>query len=320
MKIVVQGAERAQEVPGIEAAELFGTLAFAPDSAALADGLPGADVLLGWNFQGEELAERWSLARDLKWIHWCGAGVDAALFPGLADSDVILTNARGLFDRAMAEYVLGYMLAETKGFRGTWDAQAERRWSYRLSRKLAGTRAAVFGVGGIGRETARLLKAAGVEVVGVGRSEREGDPDFGTIRGRDAVSDVASSIDWAIGVLPSTAETEKYFDAGFFNALKPGAYFINIGRGKAVDDTVLLDALKSGRVAGAMLDVFHTEPLPEDSPFWTAPNLFVSPHMSGDYKDYQIDMVAQFLDNLARYAGDGSLVNVVDKKLGFVSS
>ena len=172
MKILVHGAEEMAQVPGLETVGTDTEIGFAPDEASLGQGLPGTDILLGWDFRGRDLANQWDHADSLKWIHWGGAGVDAVLFPALADSDVVLTNSRGLFDRAMAEYVLGYMLAEVKGFRTTLRSQDQSEWNYRGTVKLAGSKAAVFGVGSIGREIATLLKAVDVEVTGVGRSER----------------------------------------------------------------------------------------------------------------------------------------------------
>ena len=124
--------------------------------------------------------------------------------------------------------------------------------------------------------------------------------------------------DWVIGVLPGTEETRAFFDAGFFAAMKPTARFINIGRGMSVDEPALLDALQSGGIAGAGLDVFATEPLPDDDPLWSAPNLIVSPHISGDYLEYQQDLVAQFLGNVDRYLSGEPLINVVDKAAGYV--
>ena len=128
MKIVINGAESISDVPGIDALSGEVELVCAPDAERLAEVLPGADILLGWNFKGRDLPDAWGVADQLKWIHWCGAGVDAVMFPELAASDVMLTNARGLFDRAMAEYVAGYMISEMKGFRRTLAAQAQSTW------------------------------------------------------------------------------------------------------------------------------------------------------------------------------------------------
>ena len=189
-----------------------------------------------------------------------------------------------------------------------------------MTRKVAGTRAVICGVGAIGREVARLLGAVGVEVSGVGRKARSGDPDFGEIHTLDAAADAIAAADWVVGVMPLTSETTGYFNERFFARMNPDARFINIGRGQSVDEPSLIAALKNGQIAGAMLDVFCTEPLPQDDPMWDAPNLVISPHMSGDYAEYHADMTQQFLANLKRYKAGEPLTNLVDKSLGFVAS
>ncbi len=320
VKIVVNGAVTISEVPGLEAIASEAELVCAPDAEQLAAALPGAEILLGWNFRGRDLPDAWTLADNLKWIHWCGAGVDAVMFEELANSNVILSNARGIFDRAMAEYVAGYVISEMKLFRETWRNQDQRAWNYRKTHKVAGTRAVVFGVGSIGREVAKLLCALGIDVSGVGRTMREGDADFSMIYSQNDAQSAVGDADWVVGVMPLTAETTNFFDAGLFGAMKPGSRFINIGRGASVVEADLISALESGHLGGAMLDVFQTEPLPEDDPIWQAPNIMISPHMSGDYSAFQPDMVQLFIDNFRRYQAGEPLQNVVDKGLGFVAT
>ena len=319
MKLLVNGATSADELPGFDVLKIPGEVCFAPDQPSLQQHLPGTDVLLGWNFRGRQLQDSWSAVDSLKWIHWCGAGVDAVLFPELANSDVVLTNSRGIFDTAMAEYVLGYMLYEVKKFPATLAAQKEKRWDYKMTRKLAGQTAAIVGVGSIGREVARLLQAVGVNTIGVGRSERDNDALFGRIRSVSDVHDIVADVDWVVGVLPSTAKSDGIFDAEFFSAMNSSARYINIGRGRAQDETALVAALEKGSIAGAMIDVFCEEPLPTESPLWNAPNLFVSPHMSGDFAEFEEDLVKLFLKNMQHYVDGYSLLNVVDKRLGFVA-
>lgn len=319
MKLVVQGAEKISDVPGLHEVATGIEVVCAPDVDALEKHLPGADILLGWDFRGRDLADCWHCVDKLQWIHWCGAGVDAALFPELVESDVILTNARGIFDRAMAEYVLGYMLSEAKLFKQVLAAQEQQHWQYRMTDKLAGQSVLIFGVGSIGREIARVLKAMDLKVSGVGRTARAGDDCFETIHAASDAAEIVGEPDWVIGVMPSTPETDRLFDASIFNAMKSTARFINVGRGRALDEPALLEALSNGTIAGAMLDVFDTEPLPSDSPMWSAPNLFVSPHISGDYKQHKADLAQQFIDNLARYQQGQPPNNTVNKQLGFVS-
>jgi phosphoglycerate dehydrogenase-like enzyme len=318
MKIVVQGVGDPQEVPGIETLGAEYEVAFAPDTQTLKAAIPGADILLGWRFNRSGLQESWPLAKALRWIQWSGAGVDSLLFPALVDSDVIVTNARGIYDRAMAEYVIGLMLAQAKGFAETFASQARREWNFRFTERLAGTRVAFVGVGSIAREVGGLLKAFGLAIEGVGRTARRGVPVFGDVHGFPSLAQVVGRADWVVAVLPRTPDTENVFDAGFFAAMKPGARFINIGRGTCVDEAALVAALESGHLKGAALDVFRTEPLDKADPLWSAPNLIVSPHMSGDYVEYRTSLFALFADNLARFRNGEPLRNVVDKAAGYV--
>ncbi len=320
VKLLVQGAAGASDVPGLDQLDAGIELAFAKDAETLRQHLPGTDALLGWDFRGRDLEECWDAAGSLKWIHWCGAGVDAVLFDGLRNSDVILTNSRGIFDRAMAEYVLGYLVSEVKLFWQTYDLQRQNEWKFRLTSKLSGQSALIFGVGSIGREIARVLKAMDMSVAGVGRTARSGDADFGEIHALGDATAALSAADWVIAVMPGTPETQGIFDARMFAAMKPTARFVNVGRGTAVDEAALVYALENGTIAGAMLDVFRTEPLPAASPLWQTPNLFLSPHMSGDYRENFDDLATLFLHNLARYRDGQPLRNVVDKALGFVST
>jgi phosphoglycerate dehydrogenase-like enzyme len=318
--IVVLGAERVEDAPPLAPLAEDETLRFVPggDAAALARALPGAEILLGWDFRAEDLKQAWPAADALRWIQWCAAGVDTLMFDGLVKSDVVLTNARGIFDRGMAEYVLGMVLAFAKDLPALVADQQVHRWRYRMIERIDGRRVLIVGTGSIGREVARLLRAAGMEVTGVGRRARTDDPDFGTVRPAERLDELLGDADYVVSVLPSTAATQGLFDAERFARMAPTARFINIGRGSAVDEGALVAALTEGRLAGAALDVFHTEPLPADDPLWDAPNLIVTPHMSGDYHGYHDDVVALFRDNLARYRSGRPLRNVVDKTVGYV--
>ncbi len=318
MKLLVNGASGFEDVPRLNTIKGQMDVEFAPDGEALAEKLPGTEILLGWNFRGKELQTHWHLADDLKWIHWCGAGVDAVLFPALSESAVTLTNARGIFDRAMAEYVLATILSDAKHLRETYQLQAKSTWRHRMTHRIEGRRVVIIGVGSIGREIARLLNAAGMIVEGVGRTGRPGDADFDVIHAQTDVTTAVGPADWVVGILPSTAETDGIFSTEFFAAMKPTARFMNLGRGRSLDDDALSDALDRGAIAGAMLDVFTTEPLAENHRFWSTAGLVVSPHMSGDYVGFEEDVAQQFLDNLQRYRRGELLNNVVDKNLGFV--
>ena len=316
--VVIQGVESPGEVPGIEAIEANAEFRCVRGLDALRRALPGAEVLLGWNFAADDVTHAFDRADRLRWIQWGGAGVDAALFPALVESEVTLTNVRGVFDRAMAEYTLGMILAFAKGFRATDTLQRERRWLHRPTEPVTGTKALVVGVGSIGRAIARVLRAAGIEVEGVGRTARDGDAEFGRVHGNEDLDRELGSADWVVLVTPLTGQTRGLFDAARFAAMKSTARFFNLGRGALVDEPALIEAIETGAIAGAGLDVFSEEPLPAASPLWGMENVVVSPHMSGDFHGHETAMASVFIDNFRRYRAGEPLVNVVDKQLGFV--
>lgn len=318
--LVVQGARRIDEVPRLAELENEAEIRLVTSSDELRAALPGAEAMLSWNLCADSLRQAWDSARDLRWIHWGGAGVDAAMFAELKQSEIVLTNARGVFDQPMAEWVLGMILCFAKRFPQTLEFQAKHEWNYRLSETAAGKQGLVVGVGSIGRAVGRLLQAAGMRVDGVGRSARDGGADFNHIH---AIADLHTQLplaDYVVLITPLTAETRNLFGSAEFAAMARHARFINIGRGALVVEADLLQALHDGQIAGAALDVFVEEPLPEDSPFWSAPNCLVSPHMSGDCFESEAAMADQFMANWARFIAGEPFINVVDKALGFVSS
>jgi phosphoglycerate dehydrogenase-like enzyme len=317
LSVLIHGASHVDEVPGLSKAGDIARWRFAKTLDELERELDGAQVLLGWDFRAGDLEQAWRHASELRWVHWGGAGVDALLFPALVESDVQITNARGAFDVPMAEYVLGLVIAMAKGFATTLKAQGEHRWHYRTEERIAGKRALVVGSGSIGRAIARLLAQAGLQVRGVGRTARDGDADFGHVHGIGELDALLPEADYVVLITPLTADTRGLFDTGRFACMHPGARFINVGRGALVDETALLKALNAGALAGAALDVFQEEPLPADSPLWDAPNLLVSPHMSGDTHDFKQVVAQQFLDNLKRYVAGEPLENCINKNTGF---
>lgn len=317
--VVVLGASGVADLPGGDQLENEVNFRFAATAEQLRQALPGSEILLGWNFRADELSAAWESATDLAWIHWCGAGVDAVLFPELRQSRVVLTNARGVFDRPIAEYVLGLVLALAKGFPRTFAAQTVRTWAYRLNETIDGRPVLVVGTGSIGRTIARLLRVVGMHVSGVGRTARQQDADFDCIYAVKDLDDVLGGFDFVINVAPLTDDTRGLFSRRQFAAMRTTARFINVGRGASVDEAALLEALRTGEISGAALDVFDAEPLPDDSPLWTANNLVISPHMSGDYVGHHRTLLEQFTANLRRYLRGETLLNIVDKTAGFVN-
>ena len=289
------------------------------DEKSLVNELPSADVLLVWNFTSPAVRAAWPGGGPRpRWVHTPSAGVDRLLCPELIASETVVTNARGVFDQPIAEYVTGLVLAMAKDFPGTWELQRQRRWRHRETLRVEGSRAVVVGSGPIGQAIGRALMALGVRVSLVGRTERDRDPDFGRLHGGDALADLLPEADWVVCAAPLTDSTRGMFDRTAFDRMKPGGRFVNIGRGPQVVLDDLVDALRSGTIAGAALDVFETEPLDSDSPLWDVPGLLISPHMSGDTLGWRDDLAEQFLDNFDRWEAGEPLTNVVDKRLGYI--
>lgn len=298
--------------------ELAGRVELRPvEEEALGAALRGADALLLWDFFSPALREVWGAADRLRWVHVAAAGVDTLLFDELRASEVVVTNARGVFDRPIAEFVLGAVLAHAKLVHESHDLQREHRWRHRETRGVQGARALVVGTGGIGRETVRLLRAVGMEVAAAGSSARS-DPDLGPVVASSDLAEHVGDVDYLVNAAPLTPATRGLVDARVLAALPPSAHLVNVGRGATVVEEDLLAALRRGALDGATLDVFATEPLPPDSPVWDAPGVVVSPHMSGDVVGWRDTLARQFVDNAQRWLDGQPLRNVVDKQRGYV--
>ncbi|MFC8421457.1 D-2-hydroxyacid dehydrogenase [Streptomyces sp. NPDC057236] len=283
------------------------------DASTLAERLPSADVLLVWDFTSHAVREAWpGEGPRPRWVHTASAGVDHLLCPELAASDTVVTNARGVFDRPIAEYVAALVLAFAKDLPRTLDLQRERTWRHRESRRVAGTRAVVVGSGPIGRAIAGTLTALGVKTALVGRTARAG------VHGPDDLDRLLARADWVIAAAPLTESTRGMFDARRFGVMQPSAHFVNVGRGQLVVEDALAEAVRRRWIAGAALDVFENEPLTPDSPLWRLPGLVVSPHMSGDTVGWRDELGEQFVELFELWAAGRPLENVVDKQRGYV--
>ncbi|MFF9585771.1 D-2-hydroxyacid dehydrogenase [Streptomyces achromogenes] len=283
------------------------------DAAHLARRLPAADVLLVWDFTSHAVREAWpGDGPRPRWVHTASAGVDHLLCPELAASDTVVTNARGIFEQPVAEYVAALVLAVAKDLPRTLAHQREHAWLHRETRRVAGTHACVVGSGPVGRAIVRALKALEVRTALVGRVPRTG------IHGPDDLDRLISRADWVIAAAPLTERTHRMFDTHRFGVMQPSAFFVNVGRGGLVDEEALVRALERRWIAGAALDVFAAEPLTADSPLWELPGLIVSPHMSGDTFGWRDRLGAQFVELYERWAAGRPLRNVVDKTRGYV--
>jgi phosphoglycerate dehydrogenase-like enzyme len=313
---IVDAVDR--RLPDLGGVEALARTARVSSVAELEEHLDELEIVFAWNFDRPALLDLVPRAPRLRWIQSISAGVEEFAQPVLTEHGVVLTSAAGVYDPGLAESVLGFLLALSA--RILEDARlAPGSWPSDGTRLLRGTTALIVGAGSIGTETGRLLRAVGVRVRGIARTARPADAVFGSVRGPDALHDELALVDHVVNVLPRTASTERMFDAAAFAAMKPTAFFVNIGRGATVDEPALIDALARGSIGGAVLDVFEVEPLPAASPLWTMPNVLVSPHRAGDHEDWPRDVVALFADNLARYLAGEPLRNVVDIELGYAA-
>ncbi|MFP4003024.1 MAG: D-2-hydroxyacid dehydrogenase [Alphaproteobacteria bacterium] len=306
-----------QPPPGIEALEDRAELRCASTGQALQDAIPDAQILMITDFRSNALEQAWPHARKLAWIHATSAGVDRVLIPQVVASPIPVTNARGIFDRAIAEYVLGAMLLFAKDFTGNLRNQQERRWRHRETERLEGKRLLVAGAGSIGSTIGALARACGLEVAGLAGRRRPHDPVFGTVHGPEDFHGLLQEADFVAVAAPLTDSTHHMFDDAAFAALKPGARLINVGRGEIVDTQALMRALDSGRLAGAALDVFEEEPLPGDHPLWSRPDVMISAHMAGDFIGWERALTEQFIGNFERWQRGEALFNKVDKRRGY---
>ncbi|MFP5023151.1 D-2-hydroxyacid dehydrogenase [Pseudonocardia phyllosphaerae] len=291
-------------------------LRLADGPGELAAALPGSDALLTWDFLTDAVKEVWTdeITTDLRWVHTASAGVDRVAFPELLAAPVTLTNSRGVFDRPIAEYVLGAVLAFAKDTARSLRLQQDRTWRHRETESVAGKVATVVGSGPIGRATADLLGAAGLAVRLVGRRAADGVHAF------DELPDLLPDTDFLVLAAPLTDATRGMLDDRALGLLPRRARVINVGRGPLVVTDDLIAALADERIAGAALDVFETEPLPSDSPLWAMENVLVTPHMSGDVVGWKDMLVDLFVDNLTRFRDGRELRNVVDPERGYVST
>ena len=258
-------------------------------------------------------------APRLRWIQFTSAGVDHLWQPSLGEANVAVTTTRGIHAFPMAEFVMSCVLAFEKGVPRMLRSQAERRWDRFMVEELLGKTMVLLGVGEIGRGVARLAKAFGIHTVGVGRRETRDEPapELDEQLSAAALPGILGRADYVVASLPLTVCTRGSLNEQTFRAMKPSSVFVNVGRGRTVDEAALVHALREGWISAAALDVFEQEPLPAASPLWDLPNVLISPHMGSDTARYMERMTEVLYDNLVRYAEGRPLRNVVDASEGY---
>jgi phosphoglycerate dehydrogenase-like enzyme len=256
------------------------------------------------------LARCWPDEPTVQWVHATSAGVDALMFPALTESGIPVTNARGVFDRGIAEYVLGAVLLFAKDTLGNLRFQRQHRWVHRDTALIRDQRVLVVGAGSIGTTVGRLLSSVGMRVTGIARTAREVE-GFEAVHAQDRLAACLAESDHVVITAPLTRETEGLFDRSMLEAMKSGASLTNVGRGPIVRTDDLVTVLESGHLGGAALDVFEEEPLPEGHPLWDRPDVMVSAHMAGDFIGWRRALGEQFVENFQRWQARRELSNRV---------
>ena len=290
----------------------------APTEADQIREIPDAEVLFG-----AITPAVFEAARKLRWCHFVGAGFDKLVRgnPAFVASDVVLTNAPGTHAIAMADHVMGMILTLAHRLVDMLDDQRAHRWDvdkYRAQmRELEGTTMGLLAVGSIGRAVAVRAQAFGIRVYGVDLKPMkppEGVAEVWTLEGLERLLRIS---DWFVVTAPLTDGTEGLLNRDRIGQLKQGSHLIVISRGGIVDETAVVEGLRSGSIAGAGFDAVETEPLPDGSPLWDMPNVLISPHVSGDSPQTWERRYRIFKDNLARYLKGDPLLHICDKRAGF---
>jgi phosphoglycerate dehydrogenase-like enzyme len=280
------------------------------DSAELARQAADCPIWLG---QPDLLATLLRQGHQPQWLQSTWAGITPLLVDGLP-RHYRLTRAVGIFGQVMAEYVLTYMLGHEREVLARLVSQVERKWDSRPCQSLAGRKVLIVGSGDIGQTVAQFLVPFGVELYGIASSAREQAP-FIEVGAMADLPRLVGEVDYVINLLPNTPNTHDIYDAALFKQFKPTGLFINVGRGVAVVDADLVEALKEGHLAGAVIDVCRQEPLPQRHPFWTAWGLLLTGHSSAPTSPSL--MVKLFVENLRAYQAGEALRGEVDFNRGY---
>jgi len=255
----------------------------------------------------------------LRWIQGTSAGIGGLLNrTGLVKTSIVFTTAAGVHGAPLAEFALLGLLHFVKGMPRLARDQAARHWERHAMTLLRGSRVLLVGLGGVGREVARVLAAVGVEVCGAGRPGRSYQvPGVSQYVPDSRISDVLGSVDAVILACPLTERTHHLISSRELALLRPGSVLVNLSRGQVVDESALIGALAAGRLGGACLDVFETEPLPSDSPLWAMDNVIISPHSASTVAAENRLLTDLFIDNIGRWLAGEPLRNVFDTQAGY---
>jgi phosphoglycerate dehydrogenase-like enzyme len=295
-------------------------VAHLPTYDNLTQEIPDTDIFVGWSLKPEQF----HLARKLQWIHSTAAGVGQLMYPELRESGITLTNASGIHTTAMAEHVLGFLVALARRFPDALRYQQQGRWAQQeiwdaqlRPRELEGQVLLMVGFGAIGREVARRVKPLGMRIWAVTRNGCGDETLADRVLPVARLDEVLHEADFVVLAAPETPETHRMIGAKQLQAMKPTAFLINVARGTLVDEAALIQTLERRAIAGAALDVTEHEPLPPESPLWALDNVFITPHISAVSEYLWNRQTELLIDNLERWFSGRELRNQVDLKRGY---
>jgi phosphoglycerate dehydrogenase-like enzyme len=291
-----------------------------PNYDRLPEELPDTDIFVGYSLRAQQLVD----GRKLKWIHSTAAGVAQLMYPELRDSDIIVTNPSGVFSVPMAEHTMGMLLAMARNFPDCVRLQDEAVWSQQKVwdkpqhlTELNGKILLIVGFGSIGKELAKRARAFDMRVWGITRSGAGDRTLAENIIPVSKLEEVLPEADYVVIAAPETSETKRLIGAAQIARMKRGARLVNVGRGSLLDEAALIQALESGALAGAALDVAEAEPLPPENPLWKAPNLFITPHTSAVSDRLWVRETDLLMQLLERWFDGRELFNRVDFARGY---
>ncbi len=319
MKILVPDSIYAELIaPALEYAPEVQLLAYKENEDAPIVGQDQAVGILRW-ITGKDYARLITDCPQIRWLHTASAGVDHVLTPEIkAKTGLTVTDSGPAFEIAISEFVLAWMLLITRRLPELMANQRERTWSSVQQKELFGQTIGIIGLGPIGRGIAVRCKAFGMRTLGLRRSSIAVESVDEVLTGEVGLRRLLAESDFVVLAAALTGETRTLLGARELAALKPSAWLINIARGGLIDELALITALQSGKLGGACLDVFAKEPLPDDSPLWEMPNVYVAPHNSfGWTTGLHERQKTLFLKNLERFARGETLESVVDIVRGY---
>ena len=285
---------------------------FLPEGEQLSDHLSDVKILYG---RVPEAAL--PSATSLQWVMQPFVGVEGSMYPAFKESSITLVNSKRLYGPQLAEHAFALLLALTRGINTQLDLMREKAWKWLPCVEISEMTMGILGLGGIGRAVAQRAKAFEFEIIAVDPEPMEKPDTVDELGQLDWLPEFLPRCDVLTVCCPITPQTHKLLSHAEFDALPDGSYLINVSRGRVVDEEALVAALKSGKLAGAGLDVTYTEPCPQDNPLWTLPNVILTSHTAGASQNIAKRAMRMFIANMHHYVNGEPLENVVDKEKGY---